>query len=305
MAKEASSKTSSPEEQGAEQELQTEESAHEATPEEEFEQSLVDLGEEAEDDEPAGEEEPAEGEVELTEEGEEEEGEATEAKAPEEGKPAEEAKPAEAKPEEPEAAKPTQGPEKPTEGEPEKTREQLIEDQQKWFAEAEQQLADTTFKLEDEVAEGFDTGVPEVISKLMARTFLQSTQAASMAIMQVLPQAIQQLRQNDERATREEDAFFSTWTKLDRKNEAHRNTIQQIAVSHRTAHPQMPAEEFIKQVGATAMVALGIPFDQPAEEEPAPKPNPPVAKGGPGGAKTKPLSPFDEFVEESLVEDID
>lgn len=234
-------------------------------------------------------------------------------KPPVEEKPEE--KPAEAKPEaepkpeekkEPEAAPSTEEPVvKAPEQEPPQTPEELAAAQKEWRKNTVEQLATEHFALDEETKAAFGDEASHSIARLQAKTFLDAVENSVQAVAQLVPQMIEQhlgqKRSNDEL----EQAFFTQWPALNKKD--HGKTIMRFATAYRQAHPQMDATTFIRDVGVQVHVAEKIPLPgtesaQPPEEKTPPTPTPPVSTGGPGGKPAPEQNFYGTLAEEELEE---
>jgi hypothetical protein len=220
--------------------------------------------------------------------------------APEpEAKPAEPApEPAPAAEEQPAVEEPPAAPVVET-----KTPEQLQQEHTKWREESEAKLTEF-YAIDKEDAELLLTEPEKVIPKLAARLHLEVSTAVAEAVKSLLPSAIQQMSAQQSVAEKQEGEFFKAWPKLN--DTKHHNTLQRLGVTYRNSHPQATPDDFIRDVGAMAMVALRIPFDEPAAPEPEPKvpPHVPAAAAG-GSAPARPTStnPFAQFVDELAAEE--
>jgi len=259
----------------------------------------------------------------AAEETSEKEGEEAEAKVGEEAgeKPA---KPAEAKAPEPEArpeekpeAQPAPEVEKP-EGEdatspPQPDLEAVQKEFTEWREEAVELLSEHHYNFsEDQVKELEEDQVPDVLIKaiptMMSRVYLDAVTAAMGQITTHLPQLITMVTERQAVASKEEAEFFEKWPAL----KEHGDTVRRMGVAYRQAHPQVSANKFITEVGASAMVALQLPIEGMGGEPVKPagnaegKPFKPAAKGTPAKGPPPRKGAFellnDEFEEEETLD---
>ena len=159
----------------------------------------------------------------------------------------------------------------------------ITEEFTKWRTESEDLLAEHHYALTDEQVQQFDEDqVPDslvqAIPRMMSRVYLDAVTAAMGQITTHLPQLIAMVNERSAQVEREEGVFFEEWPQL----VEHRDTVLRMGVAYRQANPQVTAEMFIKEVGASAMVALQIPIEAVGDGTPA-KPN--------GDKKPKPFTP--------------
>lgn len=226
---------------------------------------------------------------------------------PEEAKPGEQPKPEEKKPAE--AVPPQQEPVVPAaREEPAQTPEEFEQTRREHRKLTVEKLADEHFALDEETKAAFGEEAAKAISRLQAKTFLDSVENAALAVMQVLPQAIAQVTATQRSDQELETQFFAAWPKLDKSE--HGDTIRRLANSYRNANPKMDTETFIRDVGAQAMVALKIELPNtvtkaPEEPEQPAKPTPPVSQGGPGGKPPQEKGFYEQLADEDIAEEME
>lgn len=222
--------------------------------------------------------------------------------APEQQTPA--APPAEAAP----SAQPqVQPPVPPVQGE--QTSEAVAASYQTWRQGKHKELAEKYFALSEEEVAEIETNPAAVVPQLMAKSHLAAVEASVMAVANLLPQVIRHVVQQDSVTREAEDAFFGQWPAL--KDDKYRQTLTMIGQTYRSMNPTASREDFIKDVGASAMAALKLGLVAPAA--PA-MPQAPAAPGitphapigsGPATAlprPTAPSNPFAAMAEEDLAD---
>lgn len=130
---------------------------------------------------------------------------------------------------------------------------------QKWRGEAETELATKHYVMPAELAEEMTTSPHTATPKLMARVYMDAVQASVGHMMTNLPRLIEATLEAIKGRDSDEEKFFGSWPKLDRNT--HRTAIVQLGKAYRHSNPQASTDDFIRDVGAQAMVALKIPFE--------------------------------------------
>jgi hypothetical protein len=188
------------------------------------------------------------------------------------------------------------------------TEDQLKEARTSWIG----QLA-TSYALSEEDVQAFESEPEKVLPRFAARLHAKAVEDAVTHALARVPEMVQaqitQLRSGWQR----EATFYRQWPQL--RNPQYANTVAILARTYAQVHPQATLEEFTRNVGAQAMVALGLPTDgaQPSQGAPAPTPQAvqhgfqqgfqPVAPGaGTGSPSGGAAAPSNEFTE--LYEDI-
>ena len=148
----------------------------------------------------------------------------------------------------------------------------------------------------------------KVLPKMAAQVYMTAYENIVKAISQAMPGMIQSTMATQSAVERATDEFYGKWTKLDRNNPEHNARVQRIATVYRQMNPTASQEQFIAEVGAQALMALGIPFadivDAPAPEAQQ-KPFVPAAPTGaaPVRAAPKPMNAYEVLAEELLNDD--
>lgn len=192
----------------------------------------------------------------------------------------------------------------PPEPQPAQTLEQAVEVRNKWRNDTIDALAAGHYNLSEAQVEEIQTTPEVTIPKMMARVYLDATEAATMGVMQHLPRVITGVMQRMQEAETAEKDFYAAWPALDRTK--HHDAVMQLATAYRQLNQNASKDDFIKFVGSQAIVALGL------TQAVAP---PPVAPAAPGAPPFRPLagsapatrphqppqvSPFAQFAEEDL-----
>jgi hypothetical protein len=247
-----------------------------------------------------------------TKAGDEPKGEATPEPKPEE-KPKEEvvaeADPAQAKPEvKPDGEKPAE--EKPEEKPVVETAPVLNKEQQtvaydKWRGESEELLATQHFVLSEDMAAELEISPEVAVPKLLSKVYLDAVTASVGHMMTQLPGMIEATVNARKSADTEEAAFFEAWAPHGLKAE-HRGTVITLGQTYRSVHPKATAAEFTRDVGAQAIIALGLAKADPVIETPQAIPFTPAStSSAPGGRPVEKDNPFSELAREMDTEDLD
>ncbi len=209
----------------------------------------------------------------------------------------------------PEPVQPEVVPEPSVEPAPQLTQEQA---EQHWSALRDRSLAELTqfYKIPEAMAEELEEHPLEATSKLLAQVHYNTATSVVQQLMQVLPQAIRSVQQQEVTTQDYETRFFEAWPGLDSRNKEHVDTIVALGQAYRHLRPNAPADEFITNVGAQAVVALRVPqlADASPKSEPSPeaKPFKPAATGSRAGATPKSDNQFTVLDEEMFgVDDMD
>lgn len=185
------------------------------------------------------------------------------AKAPEgeETKPAPETKPAE--------------PEKPSEGAAEEQPKQLTpEEYNRYFNEvrdaAIEELEKNHYTFDAETVERFQEEPEKVLANLAARLHFDVTAHVLTQVQRQLGPAFESFMQAREAHTESASRFFEAWPQL---KDQDQGVLTRIGKAYRDNNPQAPEDQFIREVGAAAMLALRVPFDAPGNQEQPAQPN--------------------------------
>lgn len=180
---------------------------------------------------------------------------------------------------------------------PQLTPEEQTKAYEDWHDGVITELAEGRYAISDEQAEKMDMS-PEtmkVYSRDLAGVYMDAVIGAIGHITQALPQLLEAalITRND--AAGAETAFYDAWPKLNGKE--HGSTIQRLGTAYRSLNPTVSMEDFIREVGSQAMVALRIPAEEIASQAPteptAPsEPFKPAGAGSPSGGPTTPSNVF-------------
>lgn len=240
----------------------------------------------AEEEEPPAAEEPAPETLETKPEDEPQE-------KPEEGQEAEEPASEEEPAEEPPAEEPPQ---------PEPTQEEL----QQQLVDLEEKLV-SHYQLSDEHAELMQTEPEKVIPQLAAKMAMDLQQAFSHQLHTLLPQMVAQTIQRQQAASEGEQSFYSQWPAL----KDYQETVLRLGQAYRQLNPTASREQFIREVGAQAMLAHKIPFNMETGEmiveeeiqDTIPAPHTPPTPSAVQPPPRENNNPFAKLAEEFIEED--
>lgn len=189
----------------------------------------------------------------------------------------------------PEAEEPAPAEEQPSEPEPEPAGQQV--DVEQLWRDREQALVEN-FSLGEDEADNIISDPREHLPRLFARVEARAERVIWDNLNAVLPQTINQVMERTQREQQVQDRFFEAWPQVRdhvEKNPEARQNLQTM----REMFEQMPQakkmtdEQKIKQVGAAAVAAFGLPFETeqpPAAPQPKPKLGQPQAATGPARA---------------------
>jgi hypothetical protein len=148
------------------------------------------------------------------------------------------------------------------------------------------------YALSQEEVEGLETNAAEAIPKLLAKVHVQATLGAIHNIGNLVPAMVEKSLAQQAARTRNSEAFYSTFPKLDRNNPAHSDAVNRIAKAYRAANPSVPKAQMIQDVGLLAMQQLKIPFAAAAPNGRAPAFVPAVGGGAAVPPATEVADPF-------------
>ncbi len=148
----------------------------------------------------------------------------------------------------------------------------------------------------------------KVLPKLAAQIYLDAFENITQGIISVIPRMIENQMETKRVSDANTAEFYGKWEgKLDMNNPKHHETVSRIANVYAQVNPDSNRERFIAEVGAQALMALGIPFEQiidDPEPEPKPKPFTPAKPGGIPARQGKPTTnEWGELAEDFIVED--
>ncbi len=208
-----------------------------------------------------------------------------------------------AAPEEPKAPAPD------PEAAPQLTDEQVQEAMITWRTNALGALEDH-FKLDEETViqleEDSGKAMSEFLPKMASRVYLDAVQMAVHSVVQKLPEAIKSTMAQMKESTSSEGKFFEKWPQMSRDNPQQMAVVGRLGGAYRQANPEATPEQFINDVGAQAILALGLlgqvagvaPVDPAAPVAPVVPPFKPAGNAAPaapkGNAGQNPITIFDD-----------
>lgn len=173
--------------------------------------------------------------------------------------------------------------------------------------EALVELESKTFAISEEDAQTLVTEPEKILPKLAARVYMEAFENAQRSVMTALPQMILQTMSAQTAMTQATDGFYAKWPKIDRGDAKHAQTVGRIGQVYRQLNPTATAEQFTAEVGAQALLALGIPFDEIIDAPPVetPKPFQPASPSGTARrvVAAKPNGMWETMAEELLTDD--
>lgn len=156
------------------------------------------------------------------------------------------------------------------------------------------QMLEKQYEVPEAQRDEVNTNPSVLLPKLAARLHLEVLEAATQGLAAVIPQIVAQVIERRNASEQNERDFYTVWPQLKRENPQHHQTVQTLLGTIISMNPRISKADAIKQAGASALVALGIPYDQPSA--PAAPPQPPTfsaASPGAGGMGT-PGAPANE-----------
>jgi len=186
------------------------------------------------------------------------------------------------------------------------TPEQITEYYQGWRKNTEDVLAKTHYRLSQEQVDELDTNPVEMLPKVMAKVYLDAVTATLAQVASNFPRMVNEVLERNKVGDSREELFYQAWPDL--KGEA--KTVLRIAGAYRQMNPGATTDDFIREVGAQAMVTLrkpipGMTANGAGEIQVPAKPFKPAAATPPStGAAPPPKNPF-EALNDSFDEDFD
>lgn len=192
-----------------------------------------------------------------------------------------------------------------TQPQPELSPEQVTERFKQWRSEGVTLLAEQHYNIAPEQVKEIvdpETGMvnaeklAKTVSRTAAQVYMDVVTAAMGQMTQHLPALIERVLNARTQSASMEGKFFEQWPQL----KGHRDVVLRLGSVYRRDHPRATVDDFIKEVGATAMVALrmGIPA-APATPTPqvAGKPFRPAAASRPATPPPtqRQLNPFEQL----------
>lgn len=183
---------------------------------------------------------------------------------------------------------------------------------QKWRDGIETSLAEDRYAISEEEANDLDIS-PEAAkrySRGLSRVYMDAITGAVGHMTQAMPQLLEAALATRDTTSQAEVDFFTAWPKLNAPE--NKETLSRLGKAYRQLNPNVPAADFIRDVGAQAHIALRIPVEEavpavPASGEAPPAPSAPfkpAGSGSPGGSPSGDKNAFtvlsEEFDEEEL-----
>jgi len=192
---------------------------------------------------------------------------------------------------------------------PQQTPEEAQAAYAKYRGEAEAVLAKEHYAISPEMAENLDENAAEVIPQLMSKVYMDAVSGAISHVLNQMPALVDGAIQARESRNTQETQFFGAWPQLDPTQ--HRETVVSLGQAYRQVHPTASVEQFIRDVGAQAVVALQLqpqavapPAAAPVQEA-APAPFRPAGSSPPSSSPSPPTNRFESLNAEFDMEDLD
>ena len=200
---------------------------------------------------------------------------------------------------------------------------QVTEEQRRQYEEARNQhirtIADSHYKMSDEMVEEFTTDPGKVISEIVSRVMLDSVQTAYSYVYNDLPQAVGQIMDQQRLSQQYEDVFFSYWSERGFDLQPFSGELGAIGAAYRQQNPNMTPDEMIANVGSQVIlskqiVPKGVSVTDPQVQDPNAQQQPtqvaaPFQSGITASsatvAPTAPANQWDKAGTELFEEDID
>lgn len=216
--------------------------------------------------------------------------------------------PPQPEPEQPAPQQPQQQPLQPP------SEEQVAQIRQQFMA----QLAES-YKPDEATAEAIDTNLSAVVPQLMSHMHMRIAESITQTLGQMLPQLISAQLQYMQSSQQNASKFYQEWPELQKPE--YTETIARVAQMYRQMKPQATEQEFVRDVGLQAWMAVGLPPQDlvtrgqqttPATPQPVQEPADlggyrPATPGAPARSQVprQPSSnPFAQLAEEFLMEDM-
>lgn len=122
---------------------------------------------------------------------------------------------------------------------------------------ATQTALEERYKLSEQDAQLLMTEPEKVLPKLAAALVMDTVQVVLAQQAKMLPQAIMQTVSRQQQIQEGEDSFYKEWPDL----KQHNDVVLRIGRAYRSMYPQATREQFIREVGAQAAIALRLPID--------------------------------------------
>lgn len=186
------------------------------------------------------------------------------------------------------------------------TKGQQAEVYNKWRVESEELLATQHYQISDEMAADLEADAAATVPRLLSKVYLDSVTASVGHMISQLPAMIDATVRARANADASEGRFFSHWANQGLTTE-HRSTVMSLGQAYRGVHPNATEEEFIRDVGAQAVVALGLVGlpDQALTQDPMAPAFTPAATAATNTGPAPKRNAFDLLAQEMESEDLD
>lgn len=131
----------------------------------------------------------------------------------------------------------------------------------------------------------------KVLPGLAARVYVDVFESVLAAVNEMLPVRVTQLNQTSLQAAERTQQFYEAWPGL-KTQEGHEKVLA-IGRVYKQVNPDAKPEDFIRDVGTQASVALGVPIPGITEVTKDESPTQPHRPAGPGTVAPPPATPVD------------
>lgn len=166
------------------------------------------------------------------------------------------------------------------------------------------------YQLTEADGEALLTNAEDTFPKLAAKIQVATEQSVWTHLQSVLPQMIQQVQVQANQAMQHQNAFdaaFPTLADRMRADPSAKQVVDNMKALFQQQNPNMDMVELNAQIGAAAMVALKIPFEEVASQPKPPptKPVPHVPTTPRGAAPVRPqqLGQIEQYAEDLIADD--
>lgn len=173
---------------------------------------------------------------------------------------------------------------------------QVREQAEQMLAEYYKLSQDDVNALEEDPTEFLKTAIP----RLTARVYVDAVVTSIQRVQQALPNIVTQIVSEREESRNAEEAFFQQWPQL----REHKDTVTRIAAAYRQINPDMPQDQFMRDVGVQAMVMLGLRAEEKPSQPKARPFRPAARKKAPSTLEApKPKNAYEQLDEELFGDD--
>ncbi len=142
---------------------------------------------------------------------------------------------------------------------PEVTQEEYNEQVQSAREKATEELV-TKFQLTEDQADDLVSDPNSVLPQLLANMYLDLFTNVMQGMHSQLPNMIQGVVSTTERESKQKNAFFTAWPQLNKAE--HMKTVKRVGDNYSALNPKASRDDFIREVGAQAWVALRLPIEE-------------------------------------------